>query len=131
MAAGAFRVQGLSLAFPTDLTTGSYKIGQLIQLDTNSKIVASGGLLTFPLFEDFNPAAGDKSGSVSITGVAKVRVGTITGIDVGSPLAFSSNAAILAAADAKFFGHALEKPTIAGQEIAVLLCQGVVQSVEA
>lgn len=119
------------IAFPKDpgLTTGSFKVGDLMGLDTDSQIVNGAGLGVFPLKENFDVAGGDINGSLAMIGIAQVKITTITNIDVMSPISYASaNGGKLAAAGENYIGFALQKPTVANQLIPVLLQRGKMQT---
>lgn len=123
----SWRVQGESVAFPKAdaLTTGVFNVGDLMGLDTNSKIVNGAGLRVFPLLEKFDVTGGENNGNLQMTGIAMVRISVVTGVDVSSPIMLgASNGGILATAGNKFIGYALQKPTVANQLIPVLMIAG-------
>lgn len=126
-----YRVGGISLAFTKApaVTSGVFNIGDVVGLDTNSKVVtASAGLISFPLSETFDGAA-EQAACIQMTGIAYVKITVVTGIDVDSRLMWGTgNGGILATAGSKSFGKALQKPTVANQIIPVLLEQTVVQT---
>lgn len=124
----SWRIQGKSVAFPKadTVTTGKLEIGKLVQLNTASKVVLSGGLTTFPLTEVFDVDGGDTVAAIQLDGIASVYITTAAGIDVGSPIALgSSNGGEAATNGDEIIGYALEKPAGNGVNIPVLLVKHV------
>ena len=121
------RNHGIAKAFLVDAGfAANAQIGDLVRVANNGKITdqaGEGNKLFLPLVEDVSIVGVDiptKAAGVTVSGVAKVKVTTATGITAGSKLAVSGKGVILWTTGFSL-GQALETPKGNGDYIAVLL----------
>ena len=121
------RNHGIAKAFLVDAGfAADAKIGELVRVNNAGKITdqaGEGNKLFFPLVEDVSIVGAvipTKAAGVTVSGVAKVKVTTATGITAGSKLGVSGKGAVLWTTGF-VVGIALETPKGDGDYIPVIL----------